>query len=219
MWLWEWIWPVSYPSIFMLRTKVHNDLARWFRTLVRSLNAPMVQQSKPFNTSLRIPLAVHAHSATDRSIREGQHQLWDGRKARSGFPSQQGSRHRFVSWIGPGNQFRKCPAKVYIYIYIFLILFLELWFISFFAGTVCATTCVHVRLLSGKGTTPIPRPLGSSDRPLRSHHTAPQLPHQPVQFPCPPPRPCFTCFYHSLYQVGVYLLGRAMLRSNGCGGH
>jgi len=83
----------------------------------------------------------------------------------------------------------------------FLILFLELWFISFFAGTVCATTCVHAGLLSGKGTTPIPLPLWSSNQPLRSHHTAPQLLHQPVQFPCPPPRPCFTCFYHSLHQV------------------
>jgi len=37
----------------------------------------------------------------------------------------------------------------------FWILFPEFWFISLFAGTVCATTCVHAGLLSGKGTTPI----------------------------------------------------------------
>jgi len=31
-------------------------------------------------TSVRTPLAVHAHSATGRGIWEGQHQPWDGRK-------------------------------------------------------------------------------------------------------------------------------------------
>ena len=36
--LWERSRPVSYRSIFMLRTKVRNYVARWFRTLVRSIN-------------------------------------------------------------------------------------------------------------------------------------------------------------------------------------
>jgi len=49
-------------------------------------------------TSVRTPLAVHAHSATSRSIREGQHQPWDGRKSPHG-GILAGKSHASVSWL------------------------------------------------------------------------------------------------------------------------
>jgi len=45
---------------------------------------PTGVDDKRGTTSVRSPLAVHAHSATSRSVGEGQHQPWDGRKARMG---------------------------------------------------------------------------------------------------------------------------------------
>jgi len=49
-------------------------------------------------TSVRTLLAVHAHSAAGRSMREGQHQPWDGRKSPHG-GTLAGKSHASVSWL------------------------------------------------------------------------------------------------------------------------
>jgi len=52
-----------------------------------SLRTPQGPDERRGQTSVGTPLAVHTHDVTGRSVREGQHQQWDGLKPAWGYAS------------------------------------------------------------------------------------------------------------------------------------